>query len=76
MSEYPEIKEVRGYGLMIGIELNVESKPIVTTMMLKHRVIANATAGTVVRLVPPLNIPQEDLETVIDVLLKSIKEHR
>lgn len=75
-SEYPELKEVRGYGLMLGIELTVESKPIVTTMMLKHRVIANATAGNVVRLVPPLNIPDEDLETVIEVLLKSIKEHR
>ena len=61
---------------MLGIELTVESKPIVTTMMLKHHVIANATAGNVVRLVPPLNIPQEDLETVIEVLLKSIKEHR
>lgn len=74
--DFPEIKEIRGYGLMIGIELTVESKPIVTTMMLKHRVIANATAVNVVRLVPPLNIPQEDLERVIEVMLESIKEHR
>jgi len=74
-SEYPEIKEIRGYGLMIGIELTLESKPVVTTMM-EHGVLANATAGNVIRLVPPLNIPMEDLKTVFEVMLKSIKANR
>ncbi|MEQ8583766.1 MAG: aspartate aminotransferase family protein [Marinoscillum sp.] len=74
-SSYPEIKEIRGYGLMIGIELSVESKPVVATMM-EHGVLANATAGNVIRLVPPLNIPMEDLKTVFEVLLKSIKANR
>jgi len=74
-SEYPEIKEIRGYGLMIGIELTIESKPVVTTMM-EHGVLANATAGNVIRLVPPLNIPMEDLKTVFEVMLKSIKANR
>jgi len=74
-SDYPEIKEIRGYGLMIGIELTIESKPVVATM-LEHKVLANATAGNVVRLVPPLNIPRKDLETVFEVLLKSIKANR
>lgn len=73
--DYPEITEVRGKGLMIGVELNMESKPVVVTMM-EHRVLASPTAGNVVRLVPPLNISREDLQTVIDVLLKSIKAHR
>ena len=74
-SQYPEIKEIRGYGLMIGIELTVESKPVVTTMM-ENGVLANATAGNVIRLVPPLNIPMEDLKTVFEVMLKSIKANR
>lgn len=73
--EYPEITEVRGKGLMIGVELTMESKPVVVTMM-EHKVLASPTAGNVVRLVPPLNISREDLQTVIDVLLKSIKAHR
>ncbi|REE00107.1 aspartate aminotransferase family protein [Marinoscillum furvescens] len=73
--DYPEIKEVRGYGLMLGIELTVEAKPIVVAMM-NHKVLANATAGNVVRLVPPLNIPMEDWKTVFEVLLQSIKELR
>jgi acetylornithine/N-succinyldiaminopimelate aminotransferase len=74
-SEYPEITEIRGYGLMLGLELTIDSKPVVLTMM-KHKVLANATAGNVVRIVPPLNIPQEDLEKVLEVLHLSIKEER
>lgn len=73
--DYPEIKEIRGYGLMLGIELTMESKPVVIIMM-EHKVLANATAGNVVRLVPPLNIPMDDLKVVLDVLLKSIKANR
>lgn len=74
-SEYPEITEIRGYGLMLGVELTIDSKPVVLNMM-KHKVLANATAGNVVRIVPPLNIPQDDLEKIVDVLLQSIKEER
>ncbi|MFT4834221.1 MAG: acetylornithine/N-succinyldiaminopimelate aminotransferase [Flavobacteriaceae bacterium] len=74
-ADYPEIKEIRGYGLMIGVELTIESKPIVASMM-KHKVLANATAGNVIRLVPPLNIPMEDLKKVFEVMLLSIKENR
>ena len=74
-SDFPEIKEVRGYGLMLGVELTKESKPIVVTMM-ENKVLANATAGNVVRFVPALNIPIEDLKTVVDVFLESLKAHR
>lgn len=74
-TEYPEIETVRGMGLMIGVVLNVPSKPIVMRMM-EHRVLANATAENVVRIVPPLNIPMSDLESVRDTLLLSIKDTR
>ncbi|MEM0938264.1 MAG: aspartate aminotransferase family protein [Bacteroidota bacterium] len=74
-SKYPEIREIRGKGLMIGIELNKPTKPIVVSMM-RHNVLTNATAENVIRIVPPLNIPREDLEKVIEVLFVSIEEHR
>ncbi len=73
--DFPEITEVRGKGLMIGVELTLDAKAVVGTM-LEHKVLANATAGHVVRLVPPLNIPMEDLKTTLEVLLKSIKANR
>lgn len=67
------IKEIRGLGLMLGIEFNMEAKPIVEIMM-KKGVLANATAGNVLRIVPPLNIPYEDLEKVIEIIYESAKE--
>ncbi|MGM0565225.1 MAG: aspartate aminotransferase family protein [Bacteroidota bacterium] len=67
------IKEIRGLGLMLGIEFDREAKPIVEVMM-KKGVLANATAGNVLRIVPPLNIPYEDLEKVIEIIYESAKE--
>lgn len=67
----PSIKEVRGLGLMIGVEFNFLTKPLVIEM-LKNGVIANATADNVLRLVPPLNITYEELEIIMDCLKKSL----
>jgi acetylornithine/N-succinyldiaminopimelate aminotransferase len=67
------IKEVRGKGLMIGVELEFEGQEVVQKMLEKG-VISNCAANTVIRLVPPLNISEEDLNTVVDTLLESIEE--
>ena len=69
------IREVRGLGLMIGVEFEFETKPLVEEM-LKEGVIANATAGNVLRLVPPLNIGQEELEKLVEVIRSSVKKIR
>jgi acetylornithine/N-succinyldiaminopimelate aminotransferase len=63
----PSLVRTKGKGLMLGVEFDFETKDLVLAM-LKHRVIANATAGNVLRLVPPLNISREDLEEVLRVL--------
>lgn len=73
----PSVKEVRGKGLMVGIEFDFETKPLVVDM-LANGVVANATAGNVLRLVPPLNISYSELQQAIDVMknsLKNIKAH-
>jgi acetylornithine aminotransferase len=62
------IKEVRGYGFMIGVELMVESAPLVDAM-LEDGVLVNSTAGTVVRILPPLIAGKEE----IDILLASFE---
>ncbi len=69
------IKEIRGMGLMMGFEFDREAKPVVEEMM-ENGVLANATAGNVLRIVPPLNISYEDMETVIDIMFKSAKKVR
>lgn len=64
---------IRGRGLMIGLVFEYETKPLADEM-LKHGVLANATANNVMRVVPPITIPYEDLEKIIDVLVQSAKE--
>ncbi len=72
IGNHPGLKEIRGLGLMIGVEFDFETKPLVAEM-LKRRVIANATAGNVLRLVPPLVMTYEELEQVTDVIASSLK---
>ncbi|MDN3670571.1 aspartate aminotransferase family protein [Echinicola jeungdonensis] len=71
--KYPMIKEIRGKGLMLGIQFDREVAPMVKRLM-EEGVIANATAETVLRLVPPLNIPQGDLEQVLDLIDQILSE--
>jgi acetylornithine/N-succinyldiaminopimelate aminotransferase len=68
-----EIKEIRGKGLMLGIEFRFETPPLVGALLEKG-VLANATAGNVLRMVPPLNIPYEDLEYMIEKLVEVLNE--
>ena len=58
------IREVRGKGLMIGVEFEYEAKPVVTEMM-RRGILANATDGNVLRLVPPLIISYDDLKLLL-----------
>lgn len=67
------IKEVRGKGLMIGVELSFPGADVAKEM-LKRGVLSNCASNNVMRLVPPLNISKEELDTVVTVLIESIKE--
>ncbi len=69
--EEPSLKEVRGKGLMLGAEFDFETKPLVVEM-LKNGVVANATAGNVMRFVPPLTIGYDEMEQAISVLKESL----
>ncbi len=61
------IKEVRGKGLEVGMELFVEGEDIVKKCMNKG-VLINCICGNVLRFVPPLIITKEDIDRVIVVL--------
>lgn len=67
------IRETRGMGLLQGLELSIDGKPLVLEC-LERRVLINCTMGNVLRFVPPLiiSIPQIDrlLSVLSDVLSK------
>jgi acetylornithine/N-succinyldiaminopimelate aminotransferase len=58
------VKEVRGLGLMIGVELNVEAKPVIAK--LAERGLIGVIAGThVIRFLPPLNITRAEADEAV-----------
>ncbi len=69
----PVIKEVRGRGLMIGVELTERCARVVEGARDKGLLI-NCTADRVVRLLPPLVIKREQLGRAIDILGEVIGE--
>lgn len=63
------VREVRGRGLMIGIELRTAAAPALQAL-LERRIVALTAGRNVLRLLPPLVIEEEDLEQVIDAVLE------
>jgi acetylornithine/LysW-gamma-L-lysine aminotransferase len=61
------IREVRGLGLMIGIELREKAKPYLDALA-EEGVLALPAGPLVIRLLPPLTIGDDDLEMVADAL--------
>lgn len=68
-----QIIEVRGLGLMIGIELAIEAKRV-QDYCLGKGVIVNCVQNKVVRLVPPLNISYADIDLGLAVLAEAINQ--
>lgn len=63
------VREIRGMGLIIGLELNHPSgQPVVDLCMKNSRVLINNTAGNVLRFVPPLIIGEEEIDIVVKAI--------
>ena len=63
--EHPSIKEVRGRGLFIGIELNESARPYCEALKEKG-LLCKETHDTVIRFAPPLVITKEELDLALD----------
>ena len=59
-----KIKEIRGKGLLIGIELNIKARPICEKLM-ELGMLCKDTHGTIIRLTPPLIITKEEIDWAI-----------
>jgi len=71
--ELPIIEEVRVCGMMIGLELNIEAAPAVKKC-LDRGLLINATHDTVLRLLPALNVTDEDVEEGCQILGAVLRE--
>jgi acetylornithine/N-succinyldiaminopimelate aminotransferase len=71
-SRFPVIKEVRGLGLMWGIELTQEGAPVVTACR-ERGLLVNCTQGNVIRLLPPLVITPRELDAALAILSDALE---
>lgn len=71
--KYNCIKEIRGMGLLIGIQVNVDTKMIINKCFEKGLLVITAGAD-VVRILPPLNVDKKDIDDALEILEEVFKE--
>ncbi len=69
LKKLPQINEVRGRGLMIGIDLSPEMNKVKKNLLFKHRIFTGEAKPNVIRLLPALNITKSEA----DIFLQAIK---
>ncbi len=69
LKKLPAIKEVRGRGLMIGIDLPEELKEVKKNLLFRHKIFTGEAKPNVIRLLPALNITKAEA----DIFLEAIK---
>ena len=69
LKEVPNIREVRGKGLMIGIELPGSAHAVRQRLLVKHKILTGAARNkNTIRLLPPLSIGKSEADTLIEAL--------
>jgi acetylornithine/succinyldiaminopimelate/putrescine aminotransferase len=75
VGEIPCITEVRGMGLMIGIQLDRPGKALVERCE-KRGLLINCTMDTVIRLVPPLTVGEEEIAQALGILREELTKEK
>ena len=70
--KFPLIKEVRGMGLMVGVELRCDSFPVFQEA-LKRKLIINSTHQNVLRIMPALNVTKQELDKGLCIIREIFK---
>jgi acetylornithine aminotransferase len=74
LSDVSGISEVRGRGLLLGIELTTPIAKKVATLMLEAGVIVNAANDQTIRVAPPLIVTMPQIEKFIEIFKQVMKE--
>ncbi|MEL6132990.1 MAG: aminotransferase class III-fold pyridoxal phosphate-dependent enzyme, partial [Bacteroidota bacterium] len=71
----PYVQEVRGEGLMLGLELAGPAKPIRTSLVYDHHIFTGSSSQpNVLRLLPPLNVESEAIDMLISALQATLSK--
>jgi acetylornithine/N-succinyldiaminopimelate aminotransferase len=73
VGKYSWVKQTKGKGLMLGLELEIEGAPFVKKMA-EEGILINCTAGKVLRFLPPLVVEEKNIQKTTEALDKIFKE--
>ena len=73
-ANHKNIKEIRGKGLMIGVELDRPCRDILP-IAVKHGLIFNVTRENTLRFLPPIIITKDEVENIMEKITKIITEY-
>jgi acetylornithine aminotransferase len=66
LKKFPQMKEVRGRGLMIGMEFENSASDIRRRLLFEQKVFTGASGTNVIRLLPPLTLTQADADLFLE----------
>ena len=71
------IKEIRGMGLMVGVELNLPCAPIRTELLNKHKIFTGTSSNkNTLRILPPLIITRSEIDQFLEAFSSSLQAHQ
>jgi acetylornithine aminotransferase len=74
LSKIPQVKEIRGKGLMIGVEFEEEIVEIRKKLLFEKKIFTGVSGKNVIRLLPPLNLKKENATIFIEKLKEVLHE--
>ena len=74
IKKFPEVKEVRGRGLMIGIDLPEELSGVKKNLLFKHHIFTGEAKPNVIRLLPALNLTKAHADQFLEKFSLALKD--
>jgi predicted acetylornithine/succinylornithine family transaminase len=72
-ADIPVVKDCRGLGMMLALELKIPSKPVMASC-LEAGLIVNAVSDSAIRILPALNITMDDLDAGLAIMKQVLKK--
>ena len=75
-NDFPKIiKEDRGVGLLIGLQLFIDQAKFIK-MLMDNRLLTIRAAANTIRILPPLNVKKQEVDLALKILKKVCKEYK
>ena len=70
LEDHPQVRAIRGRGLMIGIELASPYRDLAQRAAQEHGLLINVTRGKIIRLLPPLTLERKEVEMIVRAITR------